>query len=149
MTAPRKPQTAGMLNIGHGRRDEGLALLREAADAVAGSPWDVGPLGSNLVRAGVDRRDRDLADLGVKLLEAAVTAEPQAPTLRRDLALAYGTLGRPADAEPHLKAAAELAATNADTAAIYATFLRSLNRPAEAERWSQEAARRTAARAKP
>jgi polyferredoxin/tetratricopeptide (TPR) repeat protein len=139
---------AGLLNIELGRRDAGLALVRDAAAAVEGSPWDLARMGATLVSTGERHNDRGLIEEGAKLLEKARDLAPSAPTLRRDLAMAYGRLGRDADAEAQLRAAAEtLAPANPDTARLYAMFLQAHGRGAESQAWLAKAEERARARA--
>lgn len=128
--------------------EQGMKLLRESAAAVDGLPWEQATMGVSFVNIGAQANNTELAALGVQLLEHAREALPSAPTVRHDLAVAYGMLQRMDDAERELTKAAELAPRSPDLAFRLAQLLRERGKAAESEKWLAEAQRRAEAPAK-
>lgn len=140
---------AGVMHLSMGRREQGLALVREAVKNLPGGEWDLAGIGAALVNMGLNppgaprgSRDDELIREGVAALTKARDDNPHAPTIRYDLAIAYYASGQRDKAIPEIKAAAETATSSAFLAQRYAQLLAESGRQAEAETWLAEAARR-------
>lgn len=138
---------AGMMHMSAGKTAEGMKLLRAAAEAVDGRPWEQAALGVSFVNVAAQANNPDLFALGIGLLEKARDGRPEAPTIRHDLAVAYGMSGRLDDAERELRKAAELSPRSPDLALRLAQMLRERGKGDEADKWMKEAQRREQARA--
>jgi polyferredoxin/tetratricopeptide (TPR) repeat protein len=139
--------SAGMLLLSRGDTERGLALIREAAKVVGPQPWDLSGIGSALLQAGLQQgRREDLLRESVAVLERARDADPDSPVIRADLAAANYALGKFDAAVAEMTAAAEKSRTNPVIPQRLADLLRDRGRPAEAEKWAAEAARRAGAK---
>ncbi len=134
--------SAALLNINLNRRDRGVQLITEALAFIRDHPWDLAKLGAGLVSTGMQRQDAALIEEGARILRLARDAEPAAPTIRHDLAIALYASGKRADALPEMLAAAELAPKSALLAQRYAELLREQGRADDAARWFAEAQKR-------
>lgn len=138
--------TAGMTQIGAGKTEEGLKLVREAVGLSAGSAWDLAQMGNALVAAGRDpetgERHPPLLAAAISALTAARDAEPASASVRYDLAVAYYTSGLRDQAIPEMQAAAEAAKDNAFLAERCAQLFNEAGQSDAARKWFEEAERR-------
>lgn len=134
--------SAALLNINLNKRDRGMQLLADAQKLVADQPWDLAQLGTGLVSTGMQRQDTPLIEQGIGFLRQARDAEPMAPSIHHDLAVAFYAGGKRAEALVEMKAAAELAPKSALLAQRYAELLGESGQADEANRWFAEAQRR-------
>lgn len=150
--------TAANLLAAKGDIAEAARMFKRAADAVGYSAWDVASIGLAMAQTAQSvggapaaqgdseraRAIRALLDGAVAALESACAIEPDASTLRHDLAQVYLAAGRVEDSVKSLEQAANTGASNPELAGRMAQLLGSLGRADEANRWVDEARRRAA-----
>lgn len=145
--------TAANLNMSLGRVREAQQLFREAGELVqrssnvqtggqGGGAWELAGLGVQQWRIGLSGQDGAFLAEGVKWLEAALALEPESPVIMHDLAMAYYAVGRHADAERVMTAAANRAESNAYLARRLSGMLAELGKAQESVRWEQVAKQR-------
>jgi tetratricopeptide (TPR) repeat protein len=118
---------------------DGLSLLRQGTSAFAGSGWELASVGTQLRQMGSSTRRADLLNEAVVQLERARDVEPQAPSIRHDLAVAYYTAGKNEEAVRELREAAKMAPSNAFLAQRLGELLDQLGKVQEAAHWFGEA----------
>lgn len=134
--------SAALLHINLNKRERGLQLLADAQKFIKDQPWDLAQLGTGLVSTGMQRQEPTLIEQGITILRQARDAEPKAPTIHHDLAIALYAGGKRPEALAEMKAAAELAPKSAFLAQRYAELLREQDQPEEAAKWFAEAQKR-------
>lgn len=141
---------AGVL-VQLGRMDEALALFKRAAalaTKAGDSAWDLYGIGLQVWQIGTTHPDGNFLLEGIKQLEAARDQAPDSAVIRHDLAGAYYSAERRQDAEREMRAAAELADTNAFLARRLSGLLAEMGKAQESVQWEAIAQRREQA-AKP
>ncbi len=150
--------SAAQMLTQRGKLEEAAAMYERAARAVGYSAWDVGSIGLAMAqtaqsaresgasqREGVSAAITRLTESAVSALERACEIEPDASTLRHDLAQAYLAAGKNDLAVSALETAAKAGDRNPELAARMAQLLGYLGRGAEANRWVAEAQKRVQA----
>lgn len=133
---------AGTILINLNKAEEGLALVRQAADIMQGSGWDAVPISRTLMQYGVQRQRPEHALRAKVLMDGAVAAEPDDPMLLLEHAQACYGAGDKAGALASMKAAAEIGTRSAVLADRYAALLAEQGKHQDAAFWKEQAKRR-------
>ena len=145
--------SAGMTQVGVGKADEGLTLVREAIGLSAGSAWDLAQMGNALATAGLNRetgeRNPPLLAAAISALRSARDAKPASASVRYDLAIALYASGLRDQAVPEMVEAARVASDNAYLAERCAQLYAEIGQADESRKWFEEAAKRRAAKPAP
>ena len=145
---------AGVILVGLGKPDEGLAMIRDAATIMRGTTWDAIPIGRFMIQTGMQRQDAPLVQEGWGIIDGAAKAAPDNPSILFEHAQASLAAGKLDVALASMKAAAEIGETSAVLADRYASMLAQFGPPgpatqAEAARWKDIARSRFNAAQKP
>jgi polyferredoxin/tetratricopeptide (TPR) repeat protein len=136
----------GRILLTLGDADEGLALMRRAADDLAHDPWqELGVLNA-LAQIASDTGNQALLDDTLDRLEALVQTHPGEPVFRHDLSGYLFNAGRDEDAMAQIAEAARIGESSVVLAERAAQLHAALGRPEQAEQWQQRAADRLRAR---
>jgi tetratricopeptide (TPR) repeat protein/ferredoxin len=140
---------AGRLLALLGESEKGIAALDAAARRLADDPWSLAGLaGTYTELAGATGRP-ELAEEGLRLMQAAVALRPSSPVLHHDLASLHGRTQNLAAAAESLSRAVELSSENPVLPQRLGQVLGMQGDTAEAEAAVREAVARSAARSGP